>query len=64
MLLAGSLSDRWGGGGCSWPGWAGSPLPPITGLTGAAYADPAQFRSSFGQIGWICAAASTARRTS
>ena len=25
MLLAGSLSDRWGGGGCSWPGWAGSP---------------------------------------
>jgi MFS family permease len=32
-------------------------LPPVTGLTGAAYADPAQFRSSFGQIGWICAAA-------
>ena len=32
-------------------------LPPITGLTGAAYADPAQFRSSFGQISWICAAA-------
>jgi hypothetical protein len=25
ILLAGSLSDRWGGGGCSWPGWAGSP---------------------------------------
>src|SRR6266567_1529943 len=32
-------------------------LPPITGLTGAAYTDPAQFRSSFGQISWICAAA-------
>ncbi len=32
-------------------------LPPITGLTGAAYADPMQFRSSFGQISWICAAA-------
>jgi MFS family permease len=31
-------------------------LPPITGLTGAAYADPAQFRSSFAQISWICAA--------
>jgi EmrB/QacA subfamily drug resistance transporter len=32
-------------------------LPPLTGLTGAAYADPAQFRSSFAQISWICAAA-------
>ena len=32
-------------------------LPPITGLTGAAYTDPAQFRSSFGQISWLCAAA-------
>ena len=32
-------------------------LPPITGLTGAAYTDPAQFRSSFAQISWICAAA-------
>jgi MFS family permease len=32
-------------------------LPPITGFTGAAYTDPAQFRSSFGQISWICAAA-------
>jgi MFS family permease len=32
-------------------------LPPITGLTGAAYADPVQFRSSFTQISWICAAA-------
>jgi hypothetical protein len=32
-------------------------LPPITGLTGAAYADPAQFRFSFAQISWICAAA-------
>jgi len=32
-------------------------LPPITGLTGAAYADPAQFHSSFTQISWICAAA-------
>jgi EmrB/QacA subfamily drug resistance transporter len=32
-------------------------LPPITGLTGAAYTDPAQFRSSFGQISWICAGA-------
>jgi len=32
-------------------------LPPLTGLTGAAYTDPAQFRSSFGQISWICAVA-------
>ena len=32
-------------------------LPPITGLTGAAYTDPEQFRSSFAQISWICAAA-------
>jgi hypothetical protein len=32
-------------------------LPPITGITGAAYADPVQFRSSFSQISWICAAA-------
>jgi MFS family permease len=32
-------------------------LPPITGLTGAAYTDPAQFQSSFTQISWICAAA-------
>jgi EmrB/QacA subfamily drug resistance transporter len=32
-------------------------LPPITGLIGTAYADPARFRSSFGQISWICAAA-------
>ncbi len=32
-------------------------LPPITGLTGAAYVHPVQFRSSFGQISWICAAA-------
>jgi EmrB/QacA subfamily drug resistance transporter len=32
-------------------------LPPITGLTGSAYADPIQFRSSFAQISWICAAA-------
>ena len=32
-------------------------LPPITGLTGAAYTDPARFRSSFAQISWICAAA-------
>jgi len=32
-------------------------LPPVTGLTGTAYADPAQFRSSFAQISWICAAA-------
>jgi EmrB/QacA subfamily drug resistance transporter len=32
-------------------------LPPITGLTGAAYTDPMQFRSSFAQISWICAAA-------
>jgi EmrB/QacA subfamily drug resistance transporter len=32
-------------------------LPPITGLIGAAYTDPVQFRSSFGQISWICAAA-------
>jgi EmrB/QacA subfamily drug resistance transporter len=34
-------------------------LPPITGLTGAAYTHPAQFRSSFAQISWICAAAFT-----
>jgi EmrB/QacA subfamily drug resistance transporter len=34
-------------------------LPPITGLTGAAYTDPVQFRSSFAQISWICAAAFT-----
>jgi hypothetical protein len=32
-------------------------LPPLTGLIGAAYTDPVQFRSSFGQISWICAAA-------
>jgi hypothetical protein len=32
-------------------------LPPITGLSGAAYADPVQFQSSFAQISWICAAA-------
>jgi EmrB/QacA subfamily drug resistance transporter len=32
-------------------------LPPITGLTGALYTDPVQFRSSFGQISWICAGA-------
>jgi EmrB/QacA subfamily drug resistance transporter len=32
-------------------------LPPITGLTGAAYTNPVQFQSSFGQISWICAAA-------
>jgi len=32
-------------------------LPPLTGLTGGAYTDPAQFRSSFAQISWICAAA-------
>jgi len=32
-------------------------LPPVTGLTGAAYTDPVQFRSSFTQISWICAAA-------
>jgi EmrB/QacA subfamily drug resistance transporter len=34
-------------------------LPPITGLTGAAYTDAVQFRSSFAQISWICAAAFT-----
>jgi EmrB/QacA subfamily drug resistance transporter len=32
-------------------------LPPVTGLTGAAYADPVRFQSSFAQISWICAAA-------
>jgi EmrB/QacA subfamily drug resistance transporter len=32
-------------------------LPPIAGLTGAAYVDPVRFRSSFGEISWICAAA-------
>jgi len=25
ILLAGSLSDRWGRRRCSWPGWVGSP---------------------------------------
>jgi EmrB/QacA subfamily drug resistance transporter len=34
-------------------------LPPITGLTGAVYTHPAQFRSSFTRISWICAAAFT-----
>jgi EmrB/QacA subfamily drug resistance transporter len=34
-------------------------LPPITGLIGVAYIHPAQFRSSFIQISWICAAAFT-----
>jgi hypothetical protein len=32
-------------------------LPPLTGLTGDAYTNPAQFQSSFAQISWICAAA-------
>ncbi|HEV2257591.1 MAG TPA: MFS transporter [Streptosporangiaceae bacterium] len=32
-------------------------LPPLTGLTGAVYTDPARFHSSFAQISWICAAA-------
>jgi MFS family permease len=32
-------------------------LPPLTGLTGAAYTHPARFQSSFTQISWICAAA-------
>jgi EmrB/QacA subfamily drug resistance transporter len=32
-------------------------LPPITGLTGAAYTRPGQFQSSFALISWICAAA-------
>jgi EmrB/QacA subfamily drug resistance transporter len=32
-------------------------LPPLTGLTGAAYTDPAQFQLSFARISWICAAA-------
>jgi EmrB/QacA subfamily drug resistance transporter len=32
-------------------------LPPITGLTGAVYTHPVQFRSSFAQISWVCAAA-------
>jgi EmrB/QacA subfamily drug resistance transporter len=36
--------------------WIAS-LPPITGLTGAVYTDPARFRSSFAQISWICAVA-------
>jgi MFS family permease len=34
-------------------------LPPITGLTGAAYTNPGRFGSSFAQISWICAAAFT-----
>jgi EmrB/QacA subfamily drug resistance transporter len=34
-------------------------LPPVTGLIGAAYTDPVQFRSSFSDISWICAAAFT-----
>jgi MFS family permease len=32
-------------------------LPPITGLTGAAYTNPTQFRASFTEISWICGAA-------
>ncbi len=32
-------------------------LPPLTGLTGAAYTDPVRFQSSFAQMSWICAAA-------
>ena len=39
-------------------------LPSITGLTGAAYADPAQFRFSFALISWICAQRSPAPRCS
>lgn len=39
--------------------WPRGALPPITGLTGAAYTHPAQFGSSFAQISWICAAAFT-----
>ena len=34
-------------------------LPPITGLTGAAYTDATRFQSSFTHISWICAAAFT-----
>ena len=36
--------------------WIAS-LPPLTGLTGTAYTDPAQFQSSFIRISLICAAA-------
>lgn len=32
-------------------------LPPLTGLTGRAYTDPARFQASFAQISWTCAAA-------
>jgi MFS family permease len=32
-------------------------LPPLTGLTGAVYTDPTQFRSSLAEISLICAAA-------
>jgi EmrB/QacA subfamily drug resistance transporter len=32
-------------------------LPPLVGLTGAAYTDPVRFQSSFAQISWICTAA-------
>jgi EmrB/QacA subfamily drug resistance transporter len=32
-------------------------LPPITGLIGTAYTDPARFQTSFAEISWICAAA-------
>ena len=39
-------------------------LPPLTGLTGAAYTDPVQFRSSFARISWICAAAFACARCS
>jgi hypothetical protein len=39
-------------------------LPPLTGLTGAAYTDPAQFRSSFAQISWIARPRSSAPRCS
>jgi hypothetical protein len=65
ILLAGSLSDRWGRrrvflAGLGWFTLASvlcAAAPGIGWLI--AYTNPVQFRSSFTQISWICAAAFT-----